>query len=95
MNLQISYPIEDADLEVHFFEHQLYRELAVETSIQLPETLQDFKTQFKKRYDTIEIRTMHTKFWFLTILAHVHYQTDWFPDFLNLGFLEPLKRHNT
>lgn len=95
VNLQISYPIEDADLEVHFFEHQLYRELAVETSIHLPETLQDFKTQFKMRYDTIEIRTMHTKFWFLTILAHVHYQTDWFPDFLNLGFLEPLKRHNT
>ena len=95
VNLQISYPIEGNDLEAHFFEHQLYRELAVETSIQLPEAFLEFKSQFRKQYDPVEFRTMHTKFWFLTILAHIHYQTDWFPDFLNLGFWKPTKRQNT
>lgn len=90
VNLQVSYPIESEDLEIKFFEHQLFKEMAVQTNIELPESFDEFKKRFKKRYNPIVFRTTKTMFWFLTVLAHIHYQTDWFPDFLDLGFWEPL-----
>lgn len=91
VNLQVSYPIESDDLEIKLFEHQLYDEMAVHTNIKLPESLEEFNKSYKKRYNSIDFRTTKTRFWFLTILAHIHYQTDLFPDYMNLGFLEPLK----
>ena len=91
VNLQVSYPIESEDLEIKLFEHQLYDEMAVQTNIKLPESLEEFKKRYKKRYNSIDFRTTKTRFWFLAILAHIHYQTDLFPDYMNLGFLEPLK----
>ena len=91
VNLQVPYPIESDDLEIIFFEHKLYKEMAVQTNIKLPETLKEFKKSYKKRYNSIDFRTSKTKFWFLIILAHIHYQTDMFPDFLDLGFWEPIK----
>lgn len=91
INLQVSYPIESEDLEIKFFEHQLYNEMAVQTNIKLPENLEEFNKSYKKRYNSIDFRTTKTRFWFLAILAHIHYQTDLFPDYMNLGFLEPLK----
>ena len=91
INLQVSYPIESEDLEIKLFEHQLYDEMAVQTSIKLPESLEEFNKSYKKRYNSIDFRTTKTRFWFLIILAHIHYQTDLFPDYMNLGFLEPLK----
>ena len=91
VNLQVSYPIESDDLEIKLFEHQLYDEMAVHTNIKLPESLEEFNKSYKKRYNSIDFRTTKTMFWFLTILAHIHYQTDLFPDYMNLGFLEPLK----
>ena len=91
VNLQVSYPIESENLEIKLFEHQLYDEMAVQTNIKLPESLEEFKKRYKKRYNSIDFRTTKTKFWFLAILAHIHYQTDLFPDYMNLGFLEPLK----
>ena len=93
INLQVSYPIESEDLEIRLFEHQLYDEMAVQANIKLPESLEEFKKNYKKNYNSIDFRTSKTKFWFLSILAHIHYQTDMFPDYLNLGFLEPLS-HN-
>ena len=90
VNLQVSYPTESVDLEIKFFEHKLYDEMAVQTNIKLPESLEEFNKSYKKRYNSIDFRTSKTKFWFLSILAHIHYQTDMFPDYLNLGFLEPL-----
>ena len=65
--------------------------MAVQTNIKLPESLEEFNKSYKKRYNSIDFRTTKTKFWFLKILAHIHYQTDLFPDYLNLGFLEPIK----
>ena len=91
VNLQVSYPIESEDLEIKLFEHQLYDEMAVQTNIKLPESLEEFNKSYKKRYNSIDFRTTKTKFWFLAILAHKHYQTDLFPDYMNLGFLEPIK----
>lgn len=90
VNLQVSYPIESEDLEVMFFEHQLYNEMSVQANIELPENLKDFNRTYKKYYNSIDFRTSHTKFWFLKILAHIHYQTDLFPNFLNLGYWKPL-----
>ena len=64
--------------------------MAVQTNIKLPESLEEFNKSYKKRYNSIDFRTTKTMFWFLAILAHIHYQTDLFPDYMNLGFLDPL-----
>ena len=90
VNLQVAYPIESEDLEIRLFEHGLYNELSVQTNIKLPGNIEEFNKNYKKRYNKIAFRTAKTKFWFLEILAHIHYQTDMFPDFLKLGFWEPL-----
>lgn len=90
VNLQVAYPIESEDLEIRLFEHGLYNELSVQTNIKLPGNIEEFNKNYKKRYNKIAFRTAKTRFWFLEILAHIHYQTDMFPDFLKLGFWEPL-----
>lgn len=92
VNLQVPYPIESDNLEIEFFEHRLYNEIAVQTNIKLPESLEEFDECYRKKYNSIDFRTSHTKFWFLSILAHIHYKTDFFPDYLNLGYLMPLKQ---
>lgn len=91
VNLQVAYPISDDELEIHLFEHRLMSEMCVETSIQLPETLEEFKKSFVKKYDHMPLRTEKVGYGFLTVLAHKYYRTDMFPDFLNLGFVKPLK----
>ena len=90
VNLQVAYPVESNDLEVKLFEKRLYDEIAVETSIELPEKLSDFKRCFRKRYNHIPLRTEKTPFYFLILLAHIHYQTDMFPDYVSFGFLDRL-----
>ena len=74
------------------FEHRLHDELSVQTNIKLPESMVDFIKTFRKKYNHIDMRSDKTKFWFLKILAHAHYETDLFPDFLKLGFWEPLNK---
>ena len=90
VNLQIAYPIESSALEINLFEHRLHKEMSVEIDIQLPETLEEFKKQFRKNYNHIPLRTEKSTFAHLILLAHIHYETDLFPDFVNFGFLEPL-----
>ena len=92
VNLQVSYPIESDKLEINLFEKQLHEELSVQTNIELPGSFIEFKESYEKRYDPIELSTSKTHFSFLIILAHIHYQTDWFPDFLNLGFWKPMDK---
>ena len=92
INLQVAYPIVYDDLEIRLFEHRLYEEMSVETNIQLDETLDEFKKNFRKKYNHIYLKTENTEYRFLQLLAHIHYQTDMFPDFLNLGFWEPLSK---
>ena len=92
VDLQIAYPVETEGFEVKLFEKRLYDEIAVETSIELPEKLSDFKKNFRKRYNHILLRTEKTPFAFLVLLAHIHYQTDLFPDYVNFGFLERIKK---
>lgn len=90
VNLQVAYPVESNDLEVKLFEKRLYDEIAVETSFELPEKLSDFKKSFRKMYNHISLRTEKSPFYFLILLAHIHYQTDMFPDYVSFGFLEKL-----
>ena len=90
VNLQIAYPIESSELEINLFEHRLFKEMSVEIGIQLPDTLEKFKKQFRKNYNHISLRTEKSKFAHLILLAHIHYETDLFPDFIDFGFLKPL-----
>lgn len=87
VNLQVAYPIqEEYDIEQLLFEHRLYDELSVETNIKLPSTLEEFKTTFKKKYKSINYRTDKVGYDFLRMLAHKHYETDLFPDFLGRSY---------
>lgn len=89
-NLQVSYPVENDDLEISLFNHQLHRELSIQASISLPEELEDLPHTYKKEYKSIPLRTINSRFPFLIFLAHIHYKTDWFPDFIDFGFLKSL-----
>jgi hypothetical protein len=90
VNLQIAYPINTFDIEQMLFEKKLHNEFSVETSIKLPETLDEFKDSYVKKYDKIDYKTDKMGYGFLRILAHIYYKTDLFPDFCNVGFLTPL-----
>jgi hypothetical protein len=90
VNLQVAYPIDDLNIEQLLFDKTLYNEISVDTSIKLPETLNEFKENFKKRYNSIDYRTDKTGYCFLRLLAHIYYKTDFFPDFFNVGFCIPL-----
>lgn len=91
VNLQIAYPIDCDNLEDCLYDHRLDEELSVEIGVNIPSTLKEFRQSFVKRYNHISMRTEKTKFWFVDFLAHIHYRTDWFPDFINFGFLNPMK----
>ena len=90
-NLQVSYPIDLPDLEILLFSKRLYNEMAVETSISLPKELKDLPKYLKKDYTPIKLKTDGTPYHFLKYLAHIHYQTDWFPDFADFGFVSSEK----
>lgn len=90
-NLQVSYPIEFPDLEVRLFSKRLYNEIAVETSISLPKELKELPNHLKKAYSPIKLKTDGTSYHFLKYLAHIHYETDWFPDFADFGFVSSKK----
>ena len=89
-NLQVCYPIESDNLEISLFNHRLHNELSIQACISLPEELKDLPKTYKKEYNSIPLRTNRSRFPFLVLLAHIHYNTDWFPDFLDLGFLKSL-----
>ena len=83
VDLQVAYPeISEYDIEQSLFEHRLYKEISVETSIKLPETLDEFKQKFRKKYKSIKYRTDSKGYGFLRLLAHKYYETDLFPDYL-------------
>ena len=90
-NLQVSYPIDLPDLEILLFSKRLYNEMAGETSISLPKELKDLPKYLKKDYTPIKLKTDGTPYHFLKYLAHIHYQTDWFPDFADFGFVSSEK----
>lgn len=92
VNLQVAYPRDDFDIEQLLFEKTLQKEISVETSIKLPATLAEFKKEFKKRYNSIMYRTDQTGYGFLRLLAHFYFKTDFFPDYLNLGFYVPMSK---
>ena len=66
--------------------------MCVETNIKLPETLSEFDQHFKKQFNPISFRTDAVGYGFLRLLAHIHFQSDMFPDFFNIGFLERLEK---
>lgn len=91
VNLQVAYPESgEFDIEQLLFEHRLNKELSVETNIQLPDTLDEFRQNFKKKYNSIKYRTDTVGYSFLRILAHKYYETDFFPDYLDRTFCDQL-----
>ena len=91
VNLQVAYPeIAEYDIEQCLFEHRLNKELSVETNIRLPQTIEEFKNTFKKKYSSINYRTDAVGYGFLRTLAHKYYETDFFPDYLGRTFCEDL-----
>ena len=88
VNLQIPYPIDSEDFEVNFFDHHLHEEMSVETNIELPETVEEFREKFRILYNPVHFRTDEVGFVNLRLLAHIHHKTEFFPDFLDFGFLQ-------
>ena len=88
VNLQIPLPIFDEDLEVNLFDHHLHNEMCVKSSICLPDTLEAFLKTFKIKYKPISFRTKKIGLSPLLLLAHIHYKTEFFPNFVDFGFLE-------
>lgn len=87
VNLQIAFPITDEfDIEQLLFEHRLYDEMAVQTDIKLPETINGFHENYSKKYSSIAYRTDTAGFEFMRVLAHKYYETDLFPDFLGRAY---------
>lgn len=87
VNLQIAFPITDEfDIEQALFEHRLYDEMAVQTDIKLPDTLDGFHKNYSKKYSSITYRTDVAGFEFMRVLAHKYYETDLFPDFLGRAY---------
>ena len=87
VNLQIAFPITDEyDIEQLLFEHRLYEEMAVQTDIKIPETIDDYQENFMKKYSSMTYRTDAAGYGFLRILAHKYYETDLFPDFLGRAY---------
>jgi len=83
VDLQVAYPeISEYDIEQSLFEHRLHKEISVGTSIKLPETLDEFKQKFRKKYKSIKYRTDSKGYGFLRLLAYKYYETDLFPDYL-------------
>lgn len=92
VNLQISYPVvEEYDIEQCLFEHRLYDELSVQTSIKLPKTMEEFRSVYYKPYNSIDYRTDAAGFYYLRILAHKYYETDLFPDFLGRAYCKNIE----
>ena len=88
VNLQIPLPIFDEYLEVNLFDHHLHNEMCVKSSICLPDTLEAFLKIFKIKYKPISFRTEKIGLSPLLLLAHIHYKTEFFPNFVDFGFLE-------
>ena len=82
--------VPEYDIEQCLFEHRLNKELSVETNIRLPQTIEEFKNTFKKKYSSINYRTDAVGYGFLRTLAHKYYETDFFPDYLGRTFCEDL-----
>ena len=89
VNLQVAYPnCEEVDIEQSLFEHRLNEEVSVATNLTLPDTLEVFKNTFRKKFHSIDYRTDSVHYGFLRVLAHKHFETDLFPDFLGRGFCQ-------
>lgn len=96
VNLQVAYPeVGEHDIEQLLFEHRLNKELSVETNIKLPDTLDEFRQKFRKKYNSIKYRTDAVGYGFLRILAHKYYETDFFPDYLDRTFCDELVLKST
>lgn len=89
VDLQVAYPEHgENDIEQLLFEHRLNNELSVETGIKLPDTIEDFKQHYRKKYNSMKYRTDSVGYGFLRTLAHKYYETDFFPDNLDRTFCE-------
>jgi hypothetical protein len=82
VNLQTAYPNWDEyNIEELLFEKHLHDEYYVETNIQLPDELKDFKVSLESKLkEKHKYRTDTAGFPFLRTLAHIYYKNEFFPD---------------
>lgn len=85
--IQDCYPIPLEDFEVKLFRQRMYDGFSVKTPIHIPPTMEEFIKHHRRDISNVSLRTSLSPYSFLTIMAHLHYQTDWFPEFLDIGFL--------
>lgn len=80
LNLQTAYPNTELEIEELLFSKHFHDEFYVETSLELRDSLDDFKSHMmKKKHEAIYFRTDSAGFGFLRVLAHVYYQNEFFP----------------
>ena len=92
VNLQVLYVRKDVDIELYTLAGNVNEYVCAETSISLPESIEDFRNTFRKRYYKTEYKTDNKGYDFIRILAHIHNEIEFFPDFLNLGYAEPISK---
>jgi len=82
LNLQTAHAnFKDFDIEVLLFEKHFDQEFYVETSIDLKNTLEEFKAAISEReFEEIDYRTDQAGFPFLRKLAHIYYKNELFVD---------------
>ncbi|WP_439584125.1 hypothetical protein [Dyadobacter bucti] len=81
IDFQTAIPnIDEYDIEQRLFENHLDEEFLVESSIEYPETAQEYRELIKNRtYSPISYRSDTAGFPFLRTLAHVYYKSEFFP----------------
>jgi hypothetical protein len=82
INLQTANPLFDDgyDLEQMYIQQNIYEQMTVETSIELPEDPAVLLEQLKAKYERFKYRTDQSGFSFLRYLAAIYNYNDLFPD---------------
>jgi hypothetical protein len=93
IDLQLPVPpslTEYQNIEIYFFEGNIYEMTAVKTSIVLPETMEEFHTKMNEMpvEQSIIPRTDKAGFSFLAILSCIHYKNDVFSESWRAPFRE-------
>ncbi|MBD2704870.1 hypothetical protein IC229_29835 [Spirosoma sp. BT702] len=81
IDMQAAYPlVKEYDIEQLLFEQHLDEEFFVETSLEFPQTIEEYTEVIKEKYEQpIVYRTDLAGFPFLRTLAHLYYHSEFFP----------------
>lgn len=88
VDLQLIFPIINDELETNLFEGNISKNIGVESTIQLPNTIEEFQKEFRIKCQKIKFKADHAGFPYLKNLAHMFYKIDIFPSEADFGFIE-------